>query len=143
MNASKTLSGSLNVTPTRFASEASSHAVRVRATPTFLASRSDPDAGKYIFGYTIRISNESERAVRVLRRRWTIVDASGHREEVEGEGVVGQQPRLEPGQTFEYQSFCALRTRWGTMEGQYELRSDEGEALAVPIGRFFLVSDAE
>jgi len=101
--------------------------VRVRVTPSFLPERSDADHGVWVFQYRVRISNESDTPVTVLSRRWVIVDADGERQEVRGDGVIGQQPTIMPGQEFQYSSYCPLGTSWGTMEGQYTLRQGAAE----------------
>jgi ApaG protein len=84
------------------------------------------------------ISNEGDQPARLLRRHWLIIDADGHREEVRGPGVVGETPRLEPGKAFKYQSFCPLKTRWGTMEGSYTMQRDDGSTFEASIARFYL-----
>ena len=89
------------------------------------------------------IANESDRWVKLLRRRWIIVDSLGERQEVVGEGVIGAQPELEPGQSFEYSSYCPLSTEWGTMEGQYTMRDAGEQSFEVTIGRFFLVAEED
>lgn len=99
--------------------------VRVQTTPVFLPDQSDPEEREYVFGYRVRITNSTDRIVQLLARRWTIVDANGKTREVEGEGVVGRQPILAPGQFFQYESFCPLPTAWGTMEGAFSLRARE------------------
>jgi ApaG protein len=114
--------------------------VRVAVSPSFMPEQSDPDAGRYVYGYRIRISNESDRRVRLLSRRWVIVDAEGERREVEGEGVIGQQPDLGPGESFMYGSYCPLPTPWGTMEGEYRMRAEDGEEFFAAIGRFYLAA---
>jgi uncharacterized protein affecting Mg2+/Co2+ transport len=86
----------------RLGSEAVTLGVRVRVTPAYLAEQSDALAPLHVFGYRIRITNEGREAVTLLSRHWVIVDGQGRREEVRGPGVVGQQPRIEPGQTFDY-----------------------------------------
>lgn len=116
-----------------------SHGVRVAVAPAYLAEHSDPSEGRYVFGYRIRITNESERKVKLMSRRWVIVDAQGERAVVEGEGVVGQQPEIEPGCSYTYGSFCPLGTPWGTMEGAYTMRGPDGEVFEAQIGRFYLV----
>lgn len=115
--------------------------VRVTASPRYLADHSNPGEGRYIFRYRIRIANESERAVRLLRRHWVIVDGAGERRDIEGEGVVGTQPRIDPGHSYEYESFCPLTTSWGTMEGAYTLAGDDGVEFAAEVARFYLVAD--
>ena len=117
--------------------------IRVAVAPSYLAEQSEPDEGRYFFGYRIRITNESTERVQLMRREWTIIDGDGERAEVEGEGVVGQQPILEPGQSYVYSSFCPLGTPWGTMEGWYIFRDHAGEEFRVRIGRFFLVMTRE
>ena len=119
-------------------SDITTHGVRVGATAYFLPDQSDADQHRYVFGYTIVVANNSDKALQLMSRHWTIIDAYGRREDVEGPGVVGQTPRLEPGQAFKYQSFCPLRTVWGTMEGTYEMRADDGSTFNVQIARFYL-----
>ena len=119
-------------------SDTTTHGIRVGATAFFLPEESAPDQGKYLFGYRIVIVNEGKLTATLRTRHWMIIDANGTVEEVKGEGVVGQQPRLWPGEGFKYTSYCPLTTEWGTMEGEYEFETDEGERLAVKIGRFYL-----
>jgi ApaG protein len=119
-------------------SDITTDGIRVGATAYYLPEQSDPDQRRYAFGYTIVIANNGERPVQLMSRHWIIIDAYGRREDVEGPGVVGQTPRLEPGQAFKYQSFCPLRTVWGTMEGSYQMRYDNGETFDVQIARFYL-----
>lgn len=116
------------------------HGIRVGVAPWFIDEHSDPSERRYVFGYRITISNEGDRPAKLLSRRWTIVDATGQREEVSGDGVVGQQPELAPGQSFEYASFCPLPTPWGTMEGAYTMQCDDGTRFEVNIARFYLVA---
>jgi ApaG protein len=125
-------------------SESSSNGFRIAVFPTYLPDHSDPEARQFIFGYRIRIANESQITAQLLLRHWTIVDAHGRSNEVQGEGVVGQQPILRPGQSFEYSSFCPLPTAWGTMEGHYVFQREGDEAIfEVPIARFYLVAPSE
>src|ERR1041385_4544863 len=112
--------------------------IRVAAGAIFAPAESEPDDRRYVFDYNILIANNSDAPVQLLSRRWIIIDAVGRREEVEGPGVVGQTPRIEPGQAFKYQSHCPLKTSWGTMEGSYTMRRDNGETFEVQIGRFYL-----
>jgi ApaG protein len=130
----------------RLGSETVTNGVRIVVQPAFSALESDPNNNYFKFVYRIRISNESDRAWQLVSRHWVIVDADGEKQEVRGEGVVGQQPVLGPGQSFEYASFCPLGTPWGTMEGAYLMREPKGMAGAASaaefearIGRFFLV----
>ncbi len=122
-------------------SETRSHGIRVTVTPAFEPGESLADAERFVFSYRIRIANESDRRVQLLRRRWVIIDSDGDRSVVEGEGVVGQQPVIEPGHVFEYSSWCPLATSWGTMEGSFEMHAEPSETIRVAIGRFYLVGD--
>ncbi|HEV7301969.1 MAG TPA: Co2+/Mg2+ efflux protein ApaG [Tepidisphaeraceae bacterium] len=122
-------------------SDTTSDGIRVGATAYFLPERSEPDERRFVFGYTIVIANVGERAAQLVSRRWIIIDAAGRREQVEGPGVVGQTPKLAPGEAFKYQSFCPLKTDWGTMEGAYQMVRDDGEAFEAKIDRFFLRTD--
>lgn len=139
-------------TTTSRGSETATAGVRVVTSPFYLADRSDPDAKRWVFGYRITITNERENGsapVQLLSRRWLIVDAEGERHVVEGEGVIGRQPTLAPGESHEYSSFCPLHTAWGTMEGSYRFRvagadgDESGEEFDAAIGRFFLVAGSE
>lgn len=116
---------------------------RVSVAPSYMPEHSDPLGGRFVFGYRIRIRNESGARARLVTRRWLIVDGDGERQEVQGEGVVGQQPYLEPGQSFAYSSFCPLPTARGTMEGAYTMRTDGGDEFDIDIGRFYLVGPHE
>ena len=124
-------------------SETVTHGVKIAVDPAYVPEHSDPFDRRYVFAYRVRIVNEGERWVKLLRRRWVIVDAHGERQEVEGEGVIGAQPELEPGQSFEYSSHCPLPTAWGTMEGTYTFKVASGEEFLADIARFYLVADEE
>ena len=114
------------------------HGVRVRAAACYMEEESDPSMRQFLYGYRIRFDNEGEKTVQLLSRHWVIVDAQGRREEVTGAGVVGEQPTLGPGESYEYTSGCPLKTEWGTMEGTYLFRVDDDEQFEVSVGRFFL-----
>lgn len=122
-------------------SEAVTRGVRVRVRPFYVPEQSREDLATFVFGYRIAIANESGARVRLVSRRWEIVDADGERRVVEGEGVVGLQPTIEPGGVHEYSSFCALATAWGTMEGVYRMEGDGGD-FEVRVERFYLVAGA-
>lgn len=124
-------------------SDAETNGVRVTVEPSYVPEHSDPFDQRYVYAYRIKIVNQGERWVKLLRRRWIIVDAHGERQEVEGEGVIGAQPELEPGQSFEYSSQCPLPTAWGTMEGVYTFRYETGEEFLAEVARFYLVADEE
>lgn len=97
---------------------------------------------RFLWGYEITISNQSDEAVQLLNRYWRIVDMTGHVEEVRGPGVVGLQPIIKPGKSFTYNSFCQLTTPQGTMEGHYEMQTLEEVNFVIPIPKFVLSSTA-
>ena len=116
--------------------------IRVEAKAQLLQGESEPEQGRFFYAYKVRITNEGERSAKLISRRWLILDANNYSEEVVGEGVVGKQPNLAPGESFEYQSYCSLRTEWGTMEGSYAFLGDGGVTFEAEVGRFFLVPTA-
>ncbi len=120
------------------ASEAVTHNVRVEVESKYAPEYSQPFQGQWRFIYTIRITNEGDERVQLLRRHWIITDATGHIEEVEGEGVIGQQPVLGPGESFQYSSWCSLTTAKGVMKGTYAMISRSGEHFDVEIAPFAL-----
>lgn len=128
-------------TAVHYGSSAITRGVRIEAYPVYMREQSKADGSEHIFGYRMLIANQSDQTIQVMSRRWAIIDGDGYRRDVEGEGVIGQQPILEPGESFEYASFCPLPTPWGTMEGSYLLASETGDFRAV-IGRFYLVADS-
>ena len=119
-------------------SEAVTSGVRVHVTACYAPSRSDPLHNLWFFLYTIEITNERSDAVQLISRHWIITDADSNLEEVRGLGVVGQQPTLEPGESFEYTSGCPLKTPFGTMHGTYELVTPDGDQLEVEVAPFTL-----
>ncbi len=118
--------------------EAVTSGIRVAVRSEFRPERSAPAAGRYLFTYTIRISNEASPPAKLVSRHWIITDANGEREEVIGEGVVGQQPRLAEGESFEYTSFCVLKTALGAMKGTYRMVLDDGSSFEAAIPAFSL-----
>ena len=106
--------------------------------PTYIAEQSDPDVNRFIFAYTITITNQGTVAAQLISRHWIITDANFEAQEVRGLGVVGQQPVLQPGEVFEYTSGCQLETPVGTMRGSYQMVTDQGEAFEVDIPAFTL-----
>jgi len=120
-------------------SEAETHGVRVKVRARYSAEHSNPSASRWLFLYTIRIVNEGETPVQLLNRHWTIVDATGHTEEVHGPGVVGEQPLIEPGHGFEYTSGCPLATPFGSMAGSFEMQRADGTQFEAEVGLFELV----
>ena len=112
--------------------------IRVQVTTLFLADRSSPREGQFLFAYTIRISNVGDETAQLLSRHWIITDAEGEVQEVRGAGVVGDQPVLEPGMSYEYTSYCPLKTNVGTMQGSYTMVRPSGEQFEARIAPFTL-----
>jgi ApaG protein len=110
----------------------------VEATPQFIEAQSAPDQGRYVFAYTITITNMGAVPAKLLSRHWLITDSNGKVQEVRGEGVIGEQPYLKPGEFFRYTSGAMLETPVGTMQGQYSMRSDEGDDFNATIPQFTL-----
>jgi ApaG protein len=121
---------------TESTSDASTEGVHVQVTARYSQEHSNPLANHWFFLYTIRIVNEGEGTVQLLSRHWIITDATGEVREVQGEGVVGKQPVLEPGEAFEYTSGCPLETPFGTMEGTYQMIREDGTHFEARIARF-------
>ena len=116
--------------------------VTVRVAVSFLPEQSEPAKGRWFWAYHIRIENEGERAVQLISREWSIVDGRGARHEVQGEGVVGEQPVISPGNAFDYVSGCPLSTPSGYMEGRYQMVGEDGAIFPVEIPRFPLTAPA-
>ncbi len=114
---------------------------QVDVTSQYVADQSTPSDDVYAFAYTITISNVGTVAAQLIARHWIIVDALGRIEEVNGLGVVGSQPLLKPGESFQYDSGCRLRTPTGTMHGSYFCVAENGEHFDVPIDLFVLEAD--
>lgn len=119
----------------------SPYAFRIDTTPQFLPEQSDPAMGVHAFAYTITITNTGRVPAQLISRHWLIEDANGLTQEVKGLGVVGAQPLLKPGETFEYTSGCQLRTSHGIMHGSYFFVAVDGHRFDVPIAAFILQSD--
>jgi ApaG protein len=98
------------------------------------------ETGEFLFAYRIRITNKGSASAQLMSRHWIITDGLGHVEEVRGAGVVGLQPHIQPGQTFEYESGCPLTTSSGSMRGSYQMISSEGEQFEIEIPEFYLVA---
>jgi ApaG protein len=112
--------------------------IDVSAATQYLAEQSDEAAGRYVFAYTITLRNTGNVAARLVSRHWIITDAQGLVQEVRGLGVVGAQPTLEPGQSFEYTSGAAIATAVGTMKGSYQMVAADGTRFEAPIPEFTL-----
>ena len=118
--------------------EQSQHKIRVEVDTSYLEDQSDPKERRYVFSYTITIRNEGSVPARLLTRHWIITDSNGKVQEVRGEGVVGEQPYLKPGQGFRYSSGAVLETPVGAMQGSYQMVADDGEQFDAPISPFRL-----
>lgn len=112
--------------------------IAIEAVAEFLAEQSEPAEGRYVFAYRITIHNQGRQAAQLISRHWIITDGNGAVEEVRGIGVIGEQPLLQPGESFQYQSGCVLKTPVGTMEGSYQMSREDGERFDAPIPPFVL-----
>ena len=112
--------------------------IRVRVRSIYVPERSAPEQGEYFFAYTVLIANEGEETAQLVSRRWVITNGDGRVDVVEGPGVVGEQPLLPPGASFEYTSFCPLTTSFGSMHGNYTMRTRSGETFEAEIAPFTL-----
>lgn len=112
--------------------------ITVAARPQYVSEQSDPSANRYVFAYTITIKNVGEAPAQLISRHWIITDADGQIQEVRGLGVVGHQPLLKPGESFEYTSGCALATPVGSMRGTYQMVSEQGLPFEAEIPEFTL-----
>ena len=119
-------------------SDTTTRGIRVQVRSTYLAERSAPKEGQYLFQYHVRISNIGSETAQLVSREWIITNAEGEVERVKGPGVVGEQPVLTPGGSFEYSSFCPLKTAVGSMHGAYQMVTDKGEQFDAVIAPFTL-----
>ena len=120
------------------ASETVTRGIRVSVETQYDPTRSSPQQSQWFFLYTIRITNEGPVTAQLMTRHWVITDATGHVEEVKGPGVVGEQPVLAEGQSFEYTSGCPLTTPFGSMRGSYQMTTVDGEQFDAEIAEFIL-----
>jgi ApaG protein len=118
--------------------EARTGDVLVRVAPSYLADQSDPEESRFVWAYVVEIENHGAEPLTLIARRWTITDAMNRVETVEGQGVVGEQPRLEPREAFRYASGCPLPTPSGAMRGSYQMAADDGRTFEVEIPEFSL-----
>ena len=115
-----------------------SHGIRGDAVTSYVEEQSNPGDGRFVFSYTITIRNEGEVPAKLLTRHWIITDANGKVQEVDGEGVVGEQPYLQPGEGFRYSSGAIIETPVGAMQGSYRMVADDGQHFDAPIAPFRL-----
>ncbi len=120
------------------ASDTTTDGIRVQVTSMFIPERSSPRESYFFFAYHITISNVGDQTAQLVSRHWIITDAEGEVEQVRGEGVVGYQPVLEPGEAFEYTSYCPLKTNVGTMHGTYRMVRSSGDTFEARIAPFTL-----
>ncbi|MFC4625774.1 Co2+/Mg2+ efflux protein ApaG [Daeguia caeni] len=118
--------------------KAVTHGIEITVEPFYIEEQSDPDENRYVFGYRVTIVNNSNGTVQLRSRYWQITDANGRVEEVRGEGVVGEQPILEPGDSFQYTSGCPLKTPSGVMVGRYQMLGMGNDIFEVDIPAFSL-----
>jgi ApaG protein len=114
------------------------HDITVSASVSYVAEQSDAEAGRFVFAYTITITNTGSVAARLISRHWIITDSDSRVQEVRGLGVVGEQPLLQPQESFEYTSGAAIATPVGTMRGSYQMVAADGESFDAPIPEFML-----
>ena len=119
-------------------SDTTTRGIRVQVRSEFLPERSSPREGQYWFQYHVRIANVGDEATQLISREWIITNAEGEVEKVKGPGVVGEQPVLPPGGSFEYSSFCPLKTAVGSMQGSYQMVTASGEQFDAMIAPFTL-----
>ena len=119
-------------------SPSSRYVITVEVVTRYLDDQSQPQGRRFVFAYTVLIRNRGEVAARLMTRQWLITDADGKTQEVEGPGVVGEQPHLAPGESFEYTSGAVLETSVGTMQGRYRMLADDGTQFDANIPRFTL-----
>ncbi len=119
-------------------SDTTTEGIRIEVGSTYVPENSVPDNSYYFFAYRVRISNVGDRTAQLISRKWVITDANGQVETVQGAGVVGEQPLLEPGQCFEYTSYCPLPTPVGSMQGAYRMVDREGRKFEAIIAPFSL-----
>ncbi len=116
------------------------HDIRVIVKPTFMESESDIIGSKYVFVYFITIENLADQPVKLLRRHWEIEDSAGESYEIDGDGVIGRQPVIEPGKKHRYNSYCVLKSMAGSMQGFYEMQKSGDGVIRVVIPKFLLRS---
>jgi ApaG protein len=118
--------------------EDSAYTIEVQVQARFIADQSEPQANRYVFAYTVQLRNAGRVPARLLTRHWMITDANGRVQEVRGDGVIGEQPWMRPGDRFEYTSGAVLETPVGTMGGSYQMLADDGTCFDAPIPTFTL-----
>ncbi len=118
--------------------ESKKYEIEIEVATQYLPEQSNPDEERYFFAYSITVTNTGTEAAQLISRHWVITDAAGKAEEVRGLGVVGHQPFLKPGESFEYSSGCPLATPVGTMHGSYQMVAEDGTRFEAPVSEFIL-----
>lgn len=121
-------------------SECVTDGIRVEAAPAYVPEHSHPACNQYDFAFQILIRNEGDQSVRLVSRHWVAIDADGERQDVQGDGVGGRRPVLEPGEEFEYINHCSLTTKWGTLEGEFVFELPNGTRFSAPVKRIYLTA---
>ena len=124
-------------------SDVTTDGIRIRVASQYLPDQSEPERKQFIFAYRVEIENVGGEVATLRSRRWLITDGDGGTEVVEGPGVVGEQPRLEPGESHAYMSGSPLSTEWGTMEGHFVMEREDGSNFEAKVGRFFLAKTVD
>ncbi len=117
----------------------SDYKINVEVKPAYIEEQSDPGQQQYVFSYTVTIVNDGKVPAKLMTRHWVITDGHGHIQEVKGDGVVGKQPYLRPGEAYQYTSGTLMNTPTGSMQGSYQMRADDGIEFDAPIPEFYLV----
>ena len=125
-----------------FPSSETTRGVTVRVSVSYLPEQSEPTRGRWFWAYHIRLENDGDQAVQLLTRHWIITDGRGARHSVEGEGVVGEQPLIAPGASYDYVSGCPLAAPSGSMQGSYRMIGEDGSLFDVAIPKFTLIAPA-
>lgn len=124
-------------------SDTTTEGIRIEVFPEYIPEQSLPEQNQFSFSYKIKITNIGDLWAKLVARKWVIINSEGEQETVEGPGVVGYYPELNPGESFEYRSYCPLNTSWGTMEGEFYLLRNDGTKFIAKISRFYLTSLVE
>ena len=120
--------------------EAITSGIKVQVVSKYIPEHTNPDIPRYFFAYWVTITNNSESTIKLLDRHWEITDATGKREVVDGEGVIGKQPIIKVGASFSYNSFCPLETEFGMMMGHFQVEREDGHFMKIEIPKFQLIS---
>ena len=121
-------------------SDTTTRGIRIQVKSSYLSDRSSPKDSQYLFAYHVRVSNVGSETAQLVSREWIITSAEGEVERVKGPGVVGEQPVLQPGASFEYTSYCPLKTAVGSMHGSYQMVTNDGEKFDATIAPFTLAA---